>query len=125
MLKDQITLEQIHLAERKNCKKKFDKVSGALLKKNQNGKIRYNHPQLSKTHKAPKNLWEQQIKKTKKINLNYENYKGRETQLKIIYILNKIVKKFVIKFHKEITQKYNKATALIARLKQKYIIKNV
>ena len=32
---------------------KNDKVSRALFKENSNGKIRYNHPQLSKTHKAP------------------------------------------------------------------------
>jgi len=31
-----------------------DKISGVLLKSNKDGKIRYNHPQLSGTHKAPK-----------------------------------------------------------------------
>jgi len=33
-----------------------NKVSRALLKSNKDGKIRYNHPQLSGTHKAPKSL---------------------------------------------------------------------
>jgi len=31
-----------------------NKVSGALFKKSSNKKIRYNHPQLLKTHKALK-----------------------------------------------------------------------
>ena len=30
-----------------------DKMSGALLKLKENGKIQYNHPQLAGTHKAP------------------------------------------------------------------------
>ena len=33
-----------------------DKMSGALFKKSSNGKIWYNHPQLSKTYKALKSL---------------------------------------------------------------------
>ena len=40
---------------RKKELQKDDKVSGALFKKNSNGKIRYNHLQLSGTHKAPEN----------------------------------------------------------------------
>jgi len=33
---------------------KNNKMSGALLKSNKDGKIRYNHPQLLKTHEALK-----------------------------------------------------------------------
>ena len=35
---------------------------------------------------------------------------------KLIYILKSIVKEFVKKIYKELTQKYNKATALVNRL---------
>ena len=41
---------------RKKELQKNNKMSGTLFKKNSNGKIRYNHPQLLKTHKAPKSL---------------------------------------------------------------------
>jgi len=41
---------------RKKELQKSDKVLGALFKKNNNGKIRYNHPQLLKIHEAPKSL---------------------------------------------------------------------
>jgi len=34
-------------------------MSGALFKESNNGKIWYNHPQLLKTHEAPKSSWEQ------------------------------------------------------------------
>jgi len=37
---------------RKKELQKSDKISGTLFKENSNGKIRYNHPQLLKTHKA-------------------------------------------------------------------------
>jgi len=39
---------------RKEKLQRNNKVSEALFKENSNGKIWYNHPQLSKTHKAPK-----------------------------------------------------------------------
>ena len=45
-------------------------------------------------------------------------------QLKAMYIPSKIVKEFITEFHKGITQRHNKAIALIARLGQKYIVKN-
>jgi len=47
---------------------------------------------------------------------NYEDYKGRETQLKTMYILNKIAKEFVIEFYKETTQRHNGIIVLVARL---------
>jgi len=46
-------------------------------------------------------------------------------QLETIYILSKIAEKFVIEFYKETTQGHNGVIALIARLGQEYIIKNI
>jgi len=46
-------------------------------------------------------------------------------QLETIYIPSKIAEKFVIKFYKRTTQKHNRATALIAKLGQEYIVKNI
>jgi len=45
--------------------------------------------------------------------------------LETIYILNKIAEEFITEFHKETTQKHNKATALVVRLGQEYIIRNI
>jgi len=39
---------------RKEKLQRNDKISGALFKESSNGKIWYNHPQLLKTHEAPK-----------------------------------------------------------------------
>jgi len=41
---------------RKKELQESNKVSGALFKEDSNGKIRYNHPQLSKIYKAPESL---------------------------------------------------------------------
>jgi len=41
---------------RKKKLQRNDKMSGTLFKENSNKKIRYNHLQLSGTHKAPKSL---------------------------------------------------------------------
>jgi len=41
---------------RKEELQRNNKISGALLKSDKNGKIRYNHPQLLETYKAPKSL---------------------------------------------------------------------
>jgi len=41
---------------RKKELQRSNKVSGALFKENSNGKIWYNHPQLSGTHEALKSL---------------------------------------------------------------------
>jgi len=43
---------------RKKELQRSDKVSGALFKESSNGKIWYNHPQLSGTHEALKSSWE-------------------------------------------------------------------
>jgi len=42
-----------------------------------------------------------------------------------MYISNKIAEEFVTKFYKGTTQRHNKVTALVTRLGQEYIIKNV
>ena len=91
-------------------------MSGTLFKEDSNGRIRYNHLQLLKTHKALKSLQKQQIRKAKETDLDYKDYKGRETQLEVTYIPNKIAEKFVIKFHKGTTQGHNGIIVLIARL---------
>jgi len=52
MSKDQIMLEQMPSTKKKELQRS-DKVSGALFKESSNGKIWYNHPQLSGIHKAP------------------------------------------------------------------------
>jgi len=41
---------------RKEKLQRNDKVSGTLFKESSNGKIRYNHPQLLETYKAPESL---------------------------------------------------------------------
>jgi len=46
-------------------------------------------------------------------------------QLKATYIPSKIVEEFVIEFHKRTTQRYNRTTALITKLGQKYIVRNI
>jgi len=90
-----------------------NKVSGALLKLDKDGRIQYNHPQLAGTHEAPESSWEQQIKEVQETDPDYKDYKGREVQLKAIYVPNKIAEKFVTEFHKGITQGYNRTTVLI------------
>jgi len=46
-------------------------------------------------------------------------------QLETIYIPSKIAEEFVIEFYKGTTQRHNKATVLVTRLRQEYIIKNI
>jgi len=46
-------------------------------------------------------------------------------QLETTYVPSKITEKFVTEFHKETTQRHNRATALITKLRQKYIVRNI
>jgi len=46
-------------------------------------------------------------------------------QLKVTYIPSKIAEEFVTEFYKGATQRHNRATALVARLGQEYIVKNI
>jgi len=45
-------------------------------------------------------------------------------QLKTTYISSKVAEEFVIEFHKGITQRHNRAIALVTRLGQEYIVRN-
>jgi len=56
---------------------------------------------------------------------DYKDYKGRKVQLEVIYILSEIAEEFVTEFYKGTTQGHNRATALVARLGKKYIVKNI
>jgi len=46
-------------------------------------------------------------------------------QLETMYIPSEIAEEFVIKFHKETTQRHNGAIVLVTRLKQEYIVRNI
>jgi len=46
-------------------------------------------------------------------------------QLEVMYVLSKIAKEFIEKFHKRATQRHNRIIALIVRLRQEYIIRNI
>jgi len=50
---------RVDALSRKEELQRNDKMLGTLFKESSNGKIRYNHPQLAKMHKALKSLWEQ------------------------------------------------------------------
>ena len=56
---------------------------------------------------------------------DYKDYKGREVQLKAIYIPSKIAKEFVTEFHKRTTQRHNETTVLVKKLEKEYIIHKV
>jgi len=47
---------------------------------------------------------------------DYKDYKSREMQLETMYVLSEIAEEFITEFHKETTQRHNKAIALVARL---------
>ena len=46
-------------------------------------------------------------------------------QLETIYIPSEIAEEFITEFHKETTQRHNRAIALVARLGQEYIVRNI
>jgi len=46
-------------------------------------------------------------------------------QLEAMYIPNEIAEEFITEFHKGTIQRHNRATALITRLGQEYIVKNI
>jgi len=100
-------------------------VSRTLFKESSNRKIWYNHPQLSGTHEALRNLWKQWIKKAQETDSDYKDYRDREMQLETMYVPSEIAEEFVTEFHKGTTQRHNGATALVIRLGREYIIKNV
>ena len=93
-------------------------MSGTLFKENNNRRIKYNHPQLSGTHKAPVNLQIKRIQETQSEDEDLEDYTNRKT----IYISKSITEEFVKEFHTNLTQRYNRTTALIRRLEKEYIV---
>ena len=60
----------------------------------------------------------QRIQKTQSEDEDTKDYINRE----ITYILKSIAKKFVKKFHTNLMQRHNKATALVRRLEKEYIV---
>ena len=74
------------------------KPLSTILKLDKDRKVRYNHLQLTGTHKVLKSLQEQQIQKAQAEDLEIENYKNQE----IIYIPKNITKEFVKDFHANI-----------------------
>ena len=110
---------------RKEELQRNNKVLGALFKESNNRKIWYNHPQLLEIYKAPVSLQEQQIREVQETDPDYKDYKSREMQLEAMYILSKIAEKFVTEFYKRTTQGHNRAIALVARLGQEYIVRNI
>ncbi len=101
------------------------KLLDTVLRLDEDGKIRYNYPQLVGTHEVLVSSWEQQIREAKETDPDYKDYKERETKLKAMYIPGSIARKFIIEFYKGIIQGYNGATALVLRLQEEYIIRNV
>ena len=85
------------------------------------GKIRYNHPQLKATNKAPESEWSQRIKEAQEHNPDIKYYKDREST----YIPKSVAEEFVKEFHRGITQEHNGATALVSRLQEEYIIHKI
>ena len=75
-------------------------------------KIRYNYLKLAAVYKVLELYQMQKIQKVQQQDLNSKDYKYRE----LIYILKSITEEFIKDFYKELTQKYNKATALVNRL---------
>jgi transposase InsO family protein len=98
-----------------------EKVSGALLREDTDGRIRYNHPQLSGTHEAPVSSWTQRIQEAQSEDPDSEDYANREAT----YIPRNIAKEFVENFHQGLTQGHNGATALVRRLGKEYIVHGV
>ena len=95
------------------------KVTGAILRKNTDRKIRYNYPQLIATYKAPILILKAKIKEVQKNSL--EEY----TEEDRIFILEEITKEFVTEFYKGMTQGHNRVSALVSRLQEEYIVLGV
>ena len=72
------------------------KVTGAILKKDIDGKIRYNHPQLAATYKAPILILKAKIKEVQENSL--KEYTGKDC----MFILEEVTKEFITEFHKGI-----------------------
>ena len=83
-----------------------EKPSGALLKLDQDGLIRYNHPKLAATREcglakscdAPESVWSQRIKEAQLEDPDAEQYGSRDAT----YIPRSIAEEFVKDFHRKI-----------------------
>ena len=82
------------------------KLLGVMLKKDDNGLIRYNYPKLAaiQEYKLPKSNQIKRIQEVQAKDLDVKEYKAREA----IYILRGIIKEFVKEFYRGIIQGYNR-----------------
>ena len=103
---------------RKKELQRNDKMSRVLFKESSNKRIKYNHPQLSGTHKALVSSQTQRIQETQSKDENLEDYTSQE----VIYIFKNITREFIKEFYRNLTQGYNRTTALVRKLEKEYII---
>ena len=69
-------------------------VTGAILRKDMDGKIKYNHPQLVATYEVPISTLEAKIKEAQ------ENSLEEYTEEDYIFILEEVIKEFITEFYK-------------------------
>ena len=103
-----------------------EKPSGAMLRKDEDGLVRYNHPKLAATkesqiHESPESDWTQKIQEAQAEDPDADQYENREAT----YVPRSIAKEFVSEFHKGMTQGHNGATGLVSRLQEEYIIQGI
>jgi hypothetical protein len=98
-----------------------EKPSDAMLRMDEDGKIRYNHPKLAAVHEAPESHWMQRIQEAQQQDPDSEDYECRE----LTYVPRSIAEEFVKDFHKGLTQGHNGATALVNRLQEEYIMQGI
>jgi transposase InsO family protein len=104
-----------------------EKPSGAMLRKDKDGLIRYNHPKIAATrevsqiHESPESDWTQKIQEAQSEDPDSEQYEHREAT----YVPKAIAEEFVKEFHKGMTQGHNGATGLVSRLQEEYIIQGI
>ena len=110
-----------------------EKPSGAMLRKDKDGLIRYNHPKLAATreeservYETPESFWAQRITEAQlEEQLEHPDeetlYKHREAT----YIPRSIAEHFVEDFHRGMTQGHNGAQGLVSRLQEEYIIDGI
>jgi len=106
-----------------------EKPSGALLRKDTDGLIRYNHPKIAATqedelervYETPESFWAQRILEAQLEDPQTDMYENREAK----YIPRSIAEQFVEDFHKGLTQGHNGATGLVSRLQEEYIIDGI
>ena len=72
-------------------------VIGAIIKKDIDGKIKYNYPQLAATYKAPISTLKAKIKEVQ------ENSSEEYIRENYMFIPEEVTKEFITEFHKGIT----------------------